>query len=323
MRVATELSARRTFAVLFLLGCLAGLGQVPFSLPPVALFALGNAAWLLRRAPSGRRALWQGFAVGTGYFAVTLHWIVEPFLVDVARHGWMAPFALLFIATGFALFWALAFWVAHRLGRGGGLRFALAFALALGAVEMARSYVLTGFPWALLGYIFSESGAAQLAAWIGPFGLTLVVAFGAGLSALARLSLLRAGVAVLAWYLPVLLGQLIQPAPPAIHADAPVVRLIQPNAPQDEKWDPDRAHIFFQRQLGFTAEVSGVERPDLVIWPETAVPFLVAHDHTGVSRNRPCGGRCAGSLRGAAPEGVARLQFTFPHGRVRRAEPDL
>jgi apolipoprotein N-acyltransferase len=52
---------------------------------------------------------------------------------------------------------------------------------------------------------------------------------------------------------------------------APVLRLIQPNAAQHLKWDPDMALQFFARQIEFTAAPAD-PRPDLIIWPETAVP---------------------------------------------------
>jgi apolipoprotein N-acyltransferase len=63
--------------------------------------------------------------------------------------------------------------------------------------------------------------------------------------------------------------RLAEDLPPS---DGAVVRLVQPNAEQQDKWDPDRARMFFQRQLDFTA---AAPRPDLVIWPETAVPWLL------------------------------------------------
>jgi apolipoprotein N-acyltransferase len=72
----------------------------------------------------------RSWAGGAGYFALTLHWIVEPFMVDAARHGWMAPFALVFFAGGLALFWAAAGWAAVRLAKAPVAR-ALAFAPAL------------------------------------------------------------------------------------------------------------------------------------------------------------------------------------------------
>ena len=44
-----------------------------------------------------------------------LHWLVEPFLVEPEIFGWMAPFALTFMAGGLALFWAAAFGLASSL----------------------------------------------------------------------------------------------------------------------------------------------------------------------------------------------------------------
>jgi apolipoprotein N-acyltransferase len=51
-----------------------------------------------------------------------------------------------------------------------------------------------------------------------------------------------------------------------------VVRLVQPNAPQHEKWDPEKIPVFFQRQIDYTR---AGPRPDLVVWPETAIPVLL------------------------------------------------
>jgi hypothetical protein len=72
-----------------------------------------------------------------GYFALTLHWIVEPFLVDAARHGWMAPFALVLFAGGLALFWAAAGGLGVKLVRTPVAR-ALVFAPLLTLAEAAR-----------------------------------------------------------------------------------------------------------------------------------------------------------------------------------------
>jgi apolipoprotein N-acyltransferase len=58
-------------------------------------------------------------------------------------------------------------------------------------------------------------------------------------------------------------------------ADRPLtLRLVQPNAEQTLKWDPDMARVYFNRLLDFTATDSD-PRPDLVIWPETSVPYLL------------------------------------------------
>ena len=51
-----------------------------------------------------------------------------------------------------------------------------------------------------------------------------------------------------------------------------MVRLIQPNVPQNEKWDPILGLAHFDRMLAFTS--AGDARPDLIVWPETAVTSL-------------------------------------------------
>lgn len=268
-RLAT-LSRRGQMALAVLSGALASLGLAPFHLWPLALVALGFGFALFAAAPSRRAAAWRGWAFGLGYFTVALVWIVEPFLVEPLRHGFMAPFALVGMAGGLALFWALAF--ALSFGRG-----PLALALCLTLAEMARSYVLTGFPWALLGYVFTPSPMALYAAWVGPHGLTLLaglVAAGLSLRASGRAlgayaTLFAAGLALLA------APRLLAPLPDAPD-DAPLLRLVQPNAAQHEKWQPELIPLFFQRQLDYTAAPrDDGARPDLTIWPETSVPWAL------------------------------------------------
>ena len=86
-----DLTGWRLAAVAAGAGAVAGLGQVPFSLVPVALAALALCCGLMLGAATWRRAAWIGWIAGAGYFAVTLHWIVEPFLIDVPRHACAAP----------------------------------------------------------------------------------------------------------------------------------------------------------------------------------------------------------------------------------------
>jgi apolipoprotein N-acyltransferase len=54
-----------------------------------------------------------------------------------------------------------------------------------------------------------------------------------------------------------------------------VLRLVQPNAEQSLKWDPERAAQFFDVLLASTAAPDIGARPALVIWPETAMPYLL------------------------------------------------
>ncbi|MEO9782626.1 MAG: apolipoprotein N-acyltransferase [Sedimentitalea sp.] len=257
-------------------GALAALGLAPYGFWPITLVALALVPWLLQGIDSPRRAAWIGWAFATGYFAHALIWIVEPFLVDVARHGWMAPFALVFLSGGLALFWALAFWLATRMAKTPAMRIWLLIT-ALSLAEFARAYVLTGFPWAGLAQIWVGTDVALWLAWIGPQGLgvlTLIVsllpgyALASGETTRVRL---MCGVPLLAL---LLVGFALAQAVPETHPATGTVRIIQPNAPQHQKWDPEMMPVFFERQIGFTVEAP---QPDLIVWPETAVPVLLRY----------------------------------------------
>ena len=245
-----------------LFGAAAALGHAPFSLWPIALLGFAGLTWVVSRAARPAVAGWLG---GVGYFAVTLHWIVEPFLVDPVRHGFMAPFAMVFSAGGFALFWGAAGWLSKRLSPR-----ALGWAVALAAMEMLRGHLLTGFPWALPAYIWTDTNVRLGAALIGPYGLTLVTLLIASLPSLSpkpwvgfAFSLTVIGVLFVAFLDDDKDDEVLG-----------TVRLVQPNAPQHEKWDPEKAQIFVQRQIEFTGEPH--ENVDLIVWPETAVPYRLS-----------------------------------------------
>ena len=79
---------KRRLALAFALGAVAALGQAPLGFWWATLLALAGLIWLLDRVEDGRAAFLTGLFAGAGQFGAALTWIVEPFLIDVARHGW-------------------------------------------------------------------------------------------------------------------------------------------------------------------------------------------------------------------------------------------
>jgi apolipoprotein N-acyltransferase len=297
----------------FGLGAVVASGQAPLNFWQLALVGLFAAMLLVVRAASGGAAAWLGLFLGGGYFMLALSWIVEPFLVEPETYAWMIPFVLVLLPFGLGLFWAAAAAGAHWLGRGHRSR-VMWLGLLLTLVEITRGYVFTGFPWALLGHIWIETEIAQAAAFIGAGGLTaltllfaaLPAAFGwrtAALSILIIFGLYRYG------------DDLQSPQYPL---DSAIVRLVQPNAEQHLKWDPDRANVYFNRLRSLSATVTD-QRPDLVVWPETSVPYLLNDDSglvQAIARSGNGAQIAVGIQRVIGSRGYNSLAMILPDGSI-------
>ena len=268
--IVQALGPRAQLALAALAGALGAFGQAPVGFWPATVISLAAVFGLGRVAPGWRRAGFLGLAAGTGYYMLALFWIVEPFFVDAARHGWMAPFALFFLALGLGLFWGGALAITRALGGR-----AAPFIATVMLIEAARTYLLTGFPWAQVGHALIDTPLLHWSSWGGSLALTgLVVSGGAGLWLLAERRWAPGG-ALLG--LPAVLWAAAIPLTPEAPAgpDAATVRLVQPNAPQHEKWDPEKALGFFERQIDYTAAPPEGPAPDLIVWPETAIPWVL------------------------------------------------
>jgi apolipoprotein N-acyltransferase len=254
-------------------GATGALGQAPYDLPLVLLLALALAFVLHEFQHERKGAALTGWAFGVGYFCITLVWIVEPFQIDPERHGWMAPFALVFMSAGLALFWGAAFWCARFLARG-----TWPLVLTWTAAELLRAYVFTGFPWASPAQALVDGLAGRSLAWWGPHGANLwlfasawVLSLNAPSQHVARVRIAQAGLLLC-------IGTLLLrvPATPAAMTEY-WVRLVQPNAEQQLKWQPEMARLFYDRQIALTTAVpeAGRAEPDLIVWPETAIPWTL------------------------------------------------
>ncbi|MQQ09258.1 apolipoprotein N-acyltransferase [Epibacterium sp. SM1979] len=253
-----------------LLGALMAHALAPHNWLGVTPVALVSITFLLLRARTVRAAGGLGWFFGFGYFLNGLSWILEPFQVEAELYGWMAPFALVFLAGGLALFWGAAFALAQRCAAGNWRVLALIGFWSL--LEFARAYALTGFPWAGLAQLGITPWTFGVLPLLGPHGFAIVK-----LMLFLPLALLRMRriwpVLPLAGYVLTVFSLLPEaPREDGVAYTDHTVRLVQPNAPQDEKWHPDKRWDFVRRQVAFSANEP---RPDLIVWPETAVPQLL------------------------------------------------
>lgn len=267
-----ERRQKRIWLIAALLGFVLALGQAPVSVPIGVIFSIPILGYCAFRVTTWKQAFALGWWAGFGYFGLSMIWLVEPFLVEPEKHAILAPFALFGMAGGLALFWGGAFAFSKQFDTGLG-RYIIGLSVAWAVAEYLRSVLFTGFPWGLLGYTWIETPIAQWASIVGPFGLVFITTFG-GLLMLSFPKKGYAGFVVTLLFFGILWAGGISRLPDTQNQQETNIRirLVQPNAPQHQKWDPEWIGVFFRRGLELTT--APAERPvDLIIWPETSVPF--------------------------------------------------
>jgi apolipoprotein N-acyltransferase len=301
--VATLTGWRRALLAAFA-GAISVLAFAPLHVWPVLFLSFGLLVWLLdachaRHAAFGMRlrcAVATGFWFGFGYFLTGLYWTAEAFLVEPWRHGWLIPFALTGLAGGMALFYAAAAALAAILWRPGAAR-VFALAIAFGLAEFARGHVLTGLPWNLVGYgLAATLPMMQVASIFGVYALSLLALLlfaspfaiwapqGSGLARPIATALLT-----LIFSLALVAGAMWGEARLANASAATTgvrLRIVQANVDQANKWRPENSAEIFNTYLDLTKSgggARGLGGITLVVWPETAVPFLLADSSQALS----------------------------------------
>ncbi len=282
------ISGWRAYGLAAVLGAIAGLAFAPLNFVPAFVLGISGLVWLAAEAPSRRKGFALGWWWGLGHFAVNSYWIAESFLVDAERFGWMIPPVLGGLAAYLALYPALATLAFRTLPQRLSVAGIAAFAAFWTIAEWLRGHVLTGYPWDLAAYIWSGSDAMmQSASLWGAWGLSLVTVFALALPALFVAMDLRAARAA-AIGMALVLGTLYLggfwrlsnavPTAPDSDPGAVHVRLIQPNIAQSLKLSSESRADQIQTLMRLTLDTPGFDRAKAVIWPETAVNFLLERD---------------------------------------------
>ncbi|MDO8837487.1 MAG: apolipoprotein N-acyltransferase [Parvibaculum sp.] len=347
-RIAAELAELRGWrraAAAFLAGALSTLALSPYDFLPILFLTLPVLVWLLDGVGEPtrsrrRRVMWRagllGWWFGFGYFFFGLYWIGHAFLIEAEKFAFLLPLAVTLLPAGLALFTAAAAVVARLFWFRGYRRIAV-FAVSWTAFEWLRGHVLTGFPWNLIGQSFAASDALmQAGAMVGAYGLSFIallitaapatfdsrvdaVRRGPGVELLAAPAIALAGLA-LVWLGGAARLSAADLAPPA--ATGTSIRIVHPNTPLVDNWDDEGRIVTIIGQLLRMSRDPTPDRPGgldgntVVVWPENAVPVLLAQQPyvlSAIGRILPEGASVIiGSNRGEpAPDGPANHLRVF------------
>ncbi len=293
-------------------GALSAAALPPVHAIPVLLICVPALVALIDGAGRWAGALRRGFVFGLFHHMLGLYWITEAILIEAARYWWLVPLAVPALSALLALFIAAAC-AGARLAPPGYRRILLLGGLWVFA-DLARQFIGTGFPWNPWGSIWAIPGPVgdvliQPAAWIGVPGMTLATVILAASPALGWRVSVGALAAMLSW-----IGfGIYRLAQPVLPQPGVSVVLVQGNVPQGEKWDRSIAATVFDRYLALTqkgvAEALGSapKQPVVVVWPESASPYLLERDANARQAiwdaSRPATAVLAGSIRfGSAGE---------------------
>ena len=284
-RLPHRIAAAVRILLPILLGAAAATGFAPLDLLPATLLAFALWLRMVHDAPTLRRALLTGWLFGVGHFTINNNWIQHAFdyqdrMPPVLGYGAVVALALylaVYPMLSAGLMWRLA---SPRAAGDGVTRPGAAFVLVAGAAwiagEWLRATMFTGYAWDPLGIAWlAVPDLARGARFVGTYAMSglLVVSAGAILLLVTRRD----------WHLPAGIAAVLVVIAASSHiggsddapvpANAPRIRVVQPNMDQDIHTTPQRT----ERELATLTALSGRPgpAPRLVVWPEGSVdPFL-------------------------------------------------
>ncbi len=293
MRAATVLKPTQTQRTKLILSGVSGI-LLTASFPNIqwsflAWIALVPLLAAIRDLTPGQ-AFRNGMITGLVHGVTLMYWVVYTMQKYGYLPWWLSISILFLFAAYLALYPALFSFILAKYCKTPGVLFLWASSL-WAALEYIRTVFFTGFPWELLGYSqYKNLHIIQISDMFGPYGVSfLIVAVNV---AILMVLLFLAGktwhgktidrscamtavttalvMVVCAWgYGRVQAGNVDKQEKETVK-----VALVQGNIDQAHKWDPAYQIVTTSRYRKLSLGLKS-QKPDLVVWPETATPFYL------------------------------------------------
>ncbi len=259
-----------------LAGAILPFAFAPYEIRPIAYVSPAILFYLWRTIPPGRIYI-SGFLFQLGFFAVGVHWVY--YSIHLFGHA-VAPLAVLVTAlfvVGLSVICSLSGLLFKWLGRDRDVLIsALLFTAAWSAFEWLRGWLFGGFPWLLIGYSQIDTWFSGFAPLVGVYGIgfflvlctSLVTAALISVSTSMRIASLSVVAIIIA------AAMILEPVEWGRSKEQPLrVRMVQGNIKQQVKFDRD-ALVESLDLYTRLSERNTEEKPNLIIWPETAIPTV-------------------------------------------------
>ncbi len=249
------------------------------------LFVTFSASYIvLNQIEKNWQAFTAGWLFGFGYFTGGLHWIGNALLVDGNPYAWAWPLAVTGLPAVLSFYTALAFYFSKRFFDLQTVKGYCGFVCLLFLSECLRGTLFTGFPWNLFGYTWVEIlPMAQIVSLGTIYLLTLLTILWATFPGFLLISTntAKAKIALSAMLCLSIIGNYafgaVRLREQKEVSNKTVIRLVQPNILQSEKWDRTKMAAHFQTHLALSRpdESDNENTTTIIVWTETAInPFI-------------------------------------------------
>ncbi|MCX8045181.1 MAG: apolipoprotein N-acyltransferase [Desulfobacterota bacterium] len=230
-----------------------------------------------------RSGLLLGWLAGFIFHLGLIYWVVVSMTVYGGLPWYGAVPVLLLFSAFLGLFTAVPISLCCAVRSRAGWPCTAVLPLFWTAFEYIKSWFLTGFPWDNLAHTqFQNLLVIQIADLTGVWGVSfLIVTINCAIAGMVE-RVIRDDIRILpdmAIGLMLLGGTLgygwVRLAEPDANEQKRPLRvsMIQPNIPQDLKWDPMYLEATLKKFSSLTA-ASRSAAPELIVWPESATPFF-------------------------------------------------
>ncbi|WP_417912439.1 apolipoprotein N-acyltransferase [Candidatus Electronema sp. TJ] len=265
---------------------------------PLLFVALLPLLWAARQL-SPSQSVCMGMACGILYHAGLMYWIVFVLNHYGGMHAAVAAAAMLLLAAYMAGYMGFFCWAISRLTGGPGQGSASVILLTAPALwvglDVVKGFLFSGLPWMDLGCGLHRQPLLIQSADLGGHHLVTfcVVQINALIFWLADRMLNRSRAKELRRHslYPLAVFLLLycvggysmfrwrQIEATAASAGQAVVTVVQGNIDQSEKWSPAHKEETVRKYLALSKRNFRSDRPmDLLVWPETALPFYPSRD---------------------------------------------
>ena len=154
-----------------------------YSLPPYNYFIINFITFSLffififnkKKGTANNKSFFKyGWYFGFGYFLFSLYWIVISLTFDQSFR-FLIPVAIILLPAFLAIFYGLIAYLFSVLYKKNVVSSFFIFSILFGTIEFIRGSILTGFPWNLIAFSFSESiYFIQILSIIGTYSFNLI-----------------------------------------------------------------------------------------------------------------------------------------------------